>query len=386
MAYSAPTVNYSTTLNGTYTQLTGIQSVSIRRGRTYFQDNFAGSRCVIELIPANTYSTPLAIGQWIDVRTTNAGTSAAYFVGRITDVERVYDMPYFSGATIAAPNDRIIITAVGPTGMIASTTLASFTTAYTTTALQAIDAAGYADVYLLISNLPAVVDSSLTTATNVGAFDIINQLARTDQSVIDDIDNERTTNPYNPPAVNPIAWYHGVSGALTASFGDAGVGTKYNRLAFKSAAESTFNDVNVVTPGKTTQNYQAATGPYNTLDYNTYSNTTAEMLNLATYLYTLLSGQTTIAPFMLGCDTAVDDTFLAFCYIGSPGGRSSYLGAPASIKFRGTTYAGTFQSINVNFYPDRATAEFTFAPTLGQPFLLDSNEFGILNTNRLGFP
>lgn len=384
MAYTPPTASYATTLNGTYTTLTGIQAITIRRGRTYFQDNWSPTRCVIELIPANSYATPLAIGQWIDVRTSNSASADAYFVGRITDVERTFDFPYRT-ATGAAPSDRIVITAVGPSGMIASTTLASFTTAYTTTAVQALDAASLTDVYLLISNVP-VVNSSLTTVTNSGALDIINQLARTDQSVVEDVDNERTTNPYNPPNVQPIAWYHGVSGASGAVFVDTGVGTKYNRLTFKSAAESTFNDVNVVTPGKTTQNYQAAIGPYNTLDYNTYSNTTTEMLNLATYLYTLLSGQTTIAPFSLGTDTAVDDGFLAYCYFPSPTGTGTYLGVPATIKFRGTTYAATIQSINVNFYPDRATGEFTFAPTLGQPFLLNSNEFGKLNTNRLGYP
>jgi hypothetical protein len=385
MAYTCPTVNYSTTLNGTYTQLTGVQSVSIRRGRTYFQDNFAGSRCVIELVPANSYTTPLAIGQYIDVRVTNSASADAYFVGRITDVERTFDIPYSASATVNAPGDRITITAVGPTGMIASNTLASYSFFLTYTSGQAVEAASFADVYLFASNVP-VVNSSLTSVSNTGALDVINQLARTDQSVLDDIDNELTTNPYSPPNLNVIAWYHGVNGALTAAFVDTGVGTKYNRLAFKSAAESTFNDVNVVTPGKTTQNYQAATGPYNTLDYNTYSNTTTEMLNLATYLYTLLSGQTTVAPFELATDTAIDDTFLSFCYITSPTGTLTYLGAPASIKFRGTTYAATIQSINVNFYPDRATGQFTFAPTLGQPFLLDSNEFGILGTNRLGYP
>jgi hypothetical protein len=385
MAYTCPTVNYSTTLNGTYTQLTGVQSVSIRRGRTYFQDNFAGSRCVIELVPANSYTTPLAIGQYIDVRVTNSASADAYFVGRITDVERTFDIPYSASATVNAPGDRITITAVGPTGMIASNTIASYSFFLTYTSGQAVEAASFADVYLFASNVP-VVNSSLTSVSNTGALDVINQLARTDQSVLDDIDNERTTNPYSPPNLNVIAWYHGVNGALTAAFVDTGVGTKYNRLAFKSAAESTFNDVNVVTPGKTTQNYQAATGPYNTLDYNTYSNTTTEMLNLATYLYTLLSGQTTVAPFELATDTAIDDTFLSFCYITSPTGTLTYLGAPASIKFRGTTYAATIQSINVNFYPDRATGQFTFAPTLGQPFLLDSNEFGILGTNRLGYP
>lgn len=384
MTYTAPTVNYSTTLGGTYTSLAGVQAINIRRGRTYFQDNWLGSQCVIELIPDNTYATPLAIGQWIDIRTTNSAASAAYFVGIITDVERLYDIPYDSSKTVHAPGDRIIITAVGPTGMIAARTIAALSYGASTTTVQQAKLTATGSAYLFVSSVPTVL-SSLTAITNQGAFDVINQLARTDQSVIDDIDNARTTNP-STGLVEPIAWYHGISGALTASFVDTGAGTKYNRLAFKSASESTFNDVNVITPGKTTQNYQAATGPYNTLDYNTYSNTTGEMLNLATYLYTLLSGQTTIAPFSLGTDTAVDDTFLTFCYLGAFSGTLTYLGIPAEIKFRGVTYPAAIQSISVNFYSDRATGEFTFSPSLGQPFLLNSNQFGILDTNRLGYP
>jgi hypothetical protein len=183
MAYTAPTVNYSTTLDGTYTSLTGVQSINIRRGRTYFQDNWLPSQCVVELIPANTYATPLAIGQYIDVRTTNSASSEAYFLGIITDVERVYDIPYDASATLNAPGDRIIITAVGPTGMIAARTIASLSFgASTTTRLQAkLAASGSAFVTV---NFVPTTQSSLTAITNQGAFDVINQLARTDQSVL----------------------------------------------------------------------------------------------------------------------------------------------------------------------------------------------------------
>ncbi len=89
MPYTAPTVNYCATMAGTYTTLTGVQSVSISRGRRYFQDNFQASQCVVELIPATSYSPELAIGQFIDVRVANTATSRAFFTGQITDVERV---------------------------------------------------------------------------------------------------------------------------------------------------------------------------------------------------------------------------------------------------------------------------------------------------------
>lgn len=386
MPYTPPAVCYSTAINGTYTQLTGVQSVNIRRGRQFFQDNFPGTRCTVELIPANSYATPLAIGQWIDVRTSNSSSAAAYFVGQITDVERSYDMPYTT-ATGYAPGDRITITATGSTGQIAANTVPSYTaTIFQTVQFQMAEFAVNSKVGYAFSGVD--IATSFASATNIGALDAINQLARTGQYNIDDADTNRQGNPYNAGVIEPVFFAYTGVGSLVATFGDAGSGTKYNQLRFLSSNQSTFNSVNVITPGLATQNVKAAAGPYNSLDYNTYSANTTDALNLATYLYRMLSGQTTVAPFSIGCDTAVDDTFLQYCHVANTTGtpRYTWIGGQATIAFRGTTYSAAVQSINTNFYPDRATAEFTFAPTLGQPFTLDSSTFGILDTNRLGYP
>lgn len=388
MPYTPPAVSYSSTLNGTYTQLTGVQSVNIRRGRAFFQDNFPATRCTVELIPANSYATPLAIGQWLDVRTSNSSSAAAYFVGQITDVERSYDMPY-TAATGYAPGDRIIITATGATGQIAANTVPSYTAFIQTVQYQMAEFAGNSKVGFVASGVDIV--TSLASATNIGALDAINQLARTGQYNIDDADTNRQGNPYNADTLEPLMFAYTGVGSLVATFGDAASGTKYNQLRFLSSNQSTFNSVNVITPGLATQNVKAAAGPYNSLDYNTYSANTTDASNLATYLYRMLSGQTVVAPFSLGCDTVVDDTFLQYCHVSNAPRvgqtqRYTWIGGQATIAFRGTTYAAAVQSIATNFYPDRATAEFTFAPTLGQPFTLDSSSFGILNTNRLGYP
>lgn len=387
MPYTPPAVCYSTAINGTYTQLTGVQSVNIRRGRQFFQDNFPGTRCTVELIPANSYATPLAIGQWIDVRTSNSSSAAAYFVGQITDVERSYDMPYTT-ATGYAPGDRITITATGATGQIAANTVPSYTAVLQTVVYQLAEFAFLSGVGTAIQGDDLL--TNLATATNIGALDAINQLARTGQFNIDDADTNRQSNPYTA-VLQPMYFAYTGVGSLVATFGDAGTGTKYNQLRFLSSNQSTFNSVNVITPGLATQNVKAAAGPYNSLDYNTYSANTTNALNLATYLYRMLSGQTTVAPFSIGCDTAVDDTFLQYCHVANvyrvtQTPRYTWIGGQATIAFRGTTYSAAVQSINTNFYPDRATAEFTFAPTLGQPFTLDSSTFGILDTNRLGYP
>lgn len=389
MPYTPPAVSYSSTLNGTYTQLTGVQTVNIRRGRAFFQDNFPATRCTIELIPANSYATPLAIGQFIDVRTTNNRSAAAYFVGQITDVERSYDMPY-TAATGYAPGDRITITATGSTGQISATTVPTWTATVPGSAIYtAYEIALQANAYVVTTG--SDVGTNITTLTNVGVLDVINQLCRTLQFNMDDVDTNRQGNWYNSDALQPVLFIYSGAGSLVATFGDAGSGTKYNQLRFLSSNQSTFNSVNVITSGLATQNTKAATGPYNSLDYNTYSANTSNAANLATYLYRMLSGQVTVAPFTIACDTAVDDSFLQYCHVSNSyrfgeTPRYTWIGGQATIAFRGTTYGAAVQSINTNFYPDRATAEFTFAPTLGQPFTLDSSSFGKLNTNRLGYP
>ena len=137
MSYTPPTVNYATTSVGTFTSLTGIQSVTINRGRRHFQDPYPPTVCTIELIPADSYATPLAIGQFIDVRDTNSGSSPCYFTGRIIDVVRRYDMPY-NNVTGAAPGDRITITATGATGLIGSANLDAVSIAGGTTVSNAV--------------------------------------------------------------------------------------------------------------------------------------------------------------------------------------------------------------------------------------------------------
>jgi hypothetical protein len=65
---------------------------------------------------------------------------------------------------------------------------------------------------------------------------------------------------------------------------------------------------------------------------------------------------------------------------------SSNIGASASIVFRGTTVTGQIQGLSAAFYPDRASVQLYFSPSLGTPFTLDSSTNGVLDQNRLGYP
>ena len=379
MPYTTPTVNYCATVNGTYTTLTGVQTVAINRGRDYFQDNFKASSCVIELIPATSYALPLAIGQFIDVRDTNSATSRSYFTGKITDVKRDYAIPYNSG-TNYAPGDRITIAATGATGLLAQNTIATSPAfVFTDCVLQAVETAFSAGLNYS-SSVAQTVNSSLTTYPVQSGLDICNQLARTNQFTIDDYDINRTA-VYGPAMV---AFYN--KQQITKTFTDTGAGVKYNGLAFQSSAQSTFNKANVLAVGLAPQVSQAASGPYNSLDYNTYNKTTADALTLANYLYALFNSSTQVAPFQLTTTTVVDSSCLDVATCVSTTGEYTWLGAGITVTFRGSSYLAAIQQISTTFYPDYAQVQLTLSPSLGVAFTLNNATFGILDSNRLGYP
>ena len=386
MPYTKPKVWYSTTVDGTYTELTGIQSINITRGRQRFIDPFVGSSCIIELIPANTYAVPLEIGQFLDVRPANSATSPCYFNGRITDVERFYGIPYNASNTIAAPADRIVITVTGGTGVLGAQLEDG--TGNKTSGLDAVGLAGdfaYAegvaanyDPYDPITLDPwypsGVIASGVPYELGQPTFDIINQLLRTAQWVIDDADRERTDDGWK----FRCNFYPASSTGTTITFSDTGA-KRYNQINFLSSLQQSFSFVAVQPDGLATQ-YASSGDLKNGYTFTSYDVSTTQALNLATYVR-LVSNQTTPAPFMISTNTAVDDT------VGDLADLMTYpVGTAVEVTFRGSTVDATVQGWQFGFYPDQATVACYLSPSLGTPFTLDSSLFGVLDTNRLGYP
>ncbi len=387
MSYTAPTVNYSATLNGTYTSLTGIQSVSINRGRQRFQDNFPQTSCVIELIPADTYALPLAVGQFIDVRDANSASSPCYFAGAITDVSRKFAMPYNSG-TGAAPQDRITITATGAIGKIASTAIDTFTPIASTVSnvieIISLTNAG-TDMFSVVPSMVAVPASTFQG----GALDLINGLLRTGQYLIDDLDSKRvalTSSQFT--ATN----FPGGIGNRQFSFSDSGTfgAFKFEALEYISSVQNTFTEIEVVAPGIATQKAFTGSAPFNTLIYNTFNASAGDALNLAQFVLATQS-LVAITPFSVTTSTLLSPTCTLLSQLSTrdivnPGADIGMnLGSAVSVNFRGTTVTAQIQGINTSFYPDQARVQLYLSPSLGSGFILDNATFGVLNQNKLGF-
>ena len=387
MAYTAPKVWYSTTLTGSYTELTGIEAISVTRGRQRFTDAFAGSQCTIELIPANSYATALAIGQFIDIRATNSGSSPALFTGRITDVQRNYGIPYNASNTIAAPADRIVITATGATGVIGNQSLDGDVslTAGTDAIFQAASrAVAEASVdnpqgYASLGATPSGVNvSAKTYSAGSAVMEIMNELLRTAQWVMDDADLARTQlNTYD----FGVRFFPTSATGSTITFSDAGTASsyKYNEIEYLSSIQQTFSTVVVRPSGLATQ-YATSGTLLNTYSFDTVDQTTTQALGLANYVLTV-ANQSTPAPFAIRTNTAVDSTTDVLARL-----ETYPVGTNVQVIFRGTTVYATVQGWNFNFYPAYANTTAYMSASLGTPFTLDSTSFGVLDTNRLGYP
>ena len=392
MPYTTPTVNYCATLNGAYTSLTGIQSVSISRGRQRFSDNFTQTSCVIDLIPAATYAVPLAVGQFIDVRNANSGSSPAYFVGTITDVQRQYSIPYNTVSGVA-PADRITITATGATGAIAKNTIESDVIVST----DCTSSISQLTVALLVECSPvgariSLARNSTNVLSNIGLLDVINQLLRTCQFFIDDLDNLRTTRvtAFGTESSAATTYPQG-QGATTYTFTDTGSGFAFNDVQFVSSVQNTFTQVQVTSTGLvTTQTASSGAAPYNTLVYDTYSESEANALSLAGYIINMQATATAV-PYSISTNTMAAPTctnlaMLSTTSVYTDPSATMTLGSSVSVTFRGATSTATIQGINTTFYPDYATVQLFLSPSLGTAFTLNSSVTGVLDTNRLGFP
>jgi len=384
MAYTTPTVNYCATVNGTYTSITGVQSVSINRGRQRFQDNFPQSSCVIELIPAASYALPFAIGQFIDVRDANTAFSPAYFVGVITDVERKYAIPYNS-STGLAPADRIIITATGATGALGAASLSGYALPAGLTVDTLYNAAYSNNVYAATDRTTTVLNSAQTFTG--GAFDLINGLLKTLQWFIDDWDNNRMATSGALSIGRSVTYFpQGRNGFY--SFSDNGtIGSfKYSDLQYLNSVQNSFTEVQVVAPGLATQTESSGTAPFNTLVYNTYNASTSDANSLAGYVLQTQSSSA-ITPYTISTNTNIAPTCISLSVLAAVlTYYELHLGEVIKITFRGTTVDAVIQGINTTFYPDYATVQMFLAPSLGIAFILNSSTFGVLDTNRLGYP
>lgn len=393
MAYTPPNVYYSSTFNGTYTKLDGVQTVLINRGKSRFQDPTTASRCSIELIPQSTFPA-MTIGQFIDIRDTNSGASSAYFAGTITDIQRTYAIPYNS-STGAAPADRVVISVTGGTGSLA-------TSATRAGNITAVDATYYLMTIPMFSSVYGITPQNIgfsyagapspnTIGQNVLAAEEqiwlnFNKTLNTIQYSVDDLDLNRT---FQLNFISQAIVYAGVYSYPTGQTGksisfvdDGTTGStvyKYSQVEYASSIQSAFTQI-IVESTLASVDANNANPPFVGLTYQTNVATSGQGTSLANYVLAINSSITP-TPFTVNTSTIQQESSAALGKL-----AECPIGTAVTFKFRGTTVSATVCGISANYYSDRANIRLTLTPSLGTPFTLDSTAFGILDTNRLGYP
>jgi len=381
MTYTAPSVQYCPTLDGTYTVLTGVQSVSINRGRKKATDPFVGSTCVIEFIPPPTFAVELALGQFLDVRQTNSATADAYFCGRITDIRRVYAMPY-DDVTGQAPSDRIILTCSGATGQLAASQLTDYPVTGSSSTIQLGAIAVNDGLTHLTQNVKDKTAQSFTYTG--GAFDLYNQIVRNIQAYVDDLDTQRT--PFGTLSLtNGLAAYV-PDYAVRTDLDDLGADV-YVGLEFLSSAEQSFNEITVTANNKTAQTVKTASGPYNSLVYSTTLNNESDMLNLAQYILAF-NQELTAVPISVSLSSTNNTLINRFAELKTfPATSLNFfvLGSLVVINFRFQQFFAQVQGVETFYGIQQSRQTVYFSANLGQPFTLNRDSVGVLDQNRLGF-
>jgi hypothetical protein len=213
-----------------------------------------------------------------------------------------------------------------------------------------------------------------------GLLPAINQLCQTAQYTLDDYQIERVAFKLG------CTYFPTGQQFNSLTFTDTGTGYAYTGLDYVSSFENTFNWVEVEATGVYTSVTAPGSPPFNALTYQTFNENLADTSNLSSYLYNLLSGQTAPVPFSISTDTAASSSCMALAQIPSGSLTNAIIGQPANVTFRGSSAVGTVIGVNSAFYMDYATVQVYLSPSLGIPFTLDSSAYGVLDTNRLGYP
>ncbi|CAB4204679.1 hypothetical protein UFOVP1401_1, partial [uncultured Caudovirales phage] len=225
-------------------------------------------------------------------------------------------------------------------------------------------------------------------------LDTINKVLNTIQYSADDLDLNRTfkNNPINIANVYAGVYFYptGQTGKSISFVDDGSTGStvyKYGQIDYVSSVQSAFSQVLIqyakyAASVYTNEELNVVSGdpPYVGFSYPTAIATTTQGTILGNYVLAVNSSASPV-PFSIGTTTAIQESAAAL-------GKLSEcpIGTAVTVKFRGTTVSATVSGISVNYYPEQANIRLSLTPSLGTPFTLDSSAFGILDTNRLGYP
>lgn len=368
------TVEYSTNYS-TWTQLTNVQSVSLRIGRQKLTDVFNPSGCSVTLRYPTGFASPitaLKVGTYVRVNRTGANPIyGPLWTGTINDVAVDYGLPYVSGVGNA---DYVTFSAEGGLAYAGRAQGNDYAITQGRADIQLMDAESGSGVQFdwdyTYSPTPLLASSIVT-----GSYaEWVNTLATSINASILDGGN----------AFGLVVRPRDYDANLTVSFSDTtnnATNQVYDIIRFDSLASDYYTQVQVETNTVGTVTRQTGSAPYRTLVLDTFNVSTGQATDLADYNLGIFS-EPTFGISEISCKAEAQNT------IALELGTSWWglIGARTSVRFRGNTYAVSILGATIEGRPDSTRYTYYLADADLTPYLvLDSPTLGILDTNKLSY-
>jgi hypothetical protein len=369
---------YSTTIDGTYTQLSNLVEFSINVGRRHQLDQYGSATATLTFRYPTGFASPitqLVAGTFI--RITGTENFPKNFSGRISNVSVQYGMPYSGGVGNA---DYLLIeceswfASLGRMegndyAMPAGTVLSQVLNAFTPTG---------------VSMTASAFSSEMAASTISSTWgDWLNRTAMSmNGRIIDAAQNGQIK------VVSPFDLYQSPT-----VFTDEGPGDSkqvYNQIEFQSIADNFYTQVTVDPESfpAATVTKAGATTPYRTYETNTFNSSTAQATDLANYLLNNY-GTSKLAISSISASQRSQGNYFLLDQIGialGEGGVYACVGTQISIEFRGSTYVCVIEGCTVSGTPEDTIYTFHLSGAdLNAYLILDNATFGKLNENKLGY-
>ncbi len=353
--------------------LTDVQNVVVNTGRVQIQDPFRGSTAIITgRNPQNLPALEIGTNMYIEILRSTVYGNVVFF-GKISNIETIYGEVSNMDTWVIQIEDAIALAGRALTGSTFSWAAGTRTNI---AAAQAGVSAGVAilDYYGTVGYSPqgqSFVSAQSLPTTNLLA--ILNQLATTEQGRMAGIDYE-TIGWVNRSDLGQTQFVTSFSdGSLTANYPV----TKYNEIRFASLGDSSYSMATVEPAGLAPQTRGSGVRDFVA---QSYDETTAQAQNLADYILATLDVNQA-APLTISCISEIqtnDALIDAFQY--------AAIGWKVELILRGQRYNLFLNGGTMTINPEQIRVTFNVVSAEAQNFfILDSDTFGVLDQNKLGF-
>ncbi len=361
---------YYSTNQVTWTQLSNIESINAFVGRSGLTDQFEPSRATITMRYPDGFANPIAalvVGTWI--KFDRQGGTYEMWRGQIRNVTANWGKKYASGV---GAGDFLTIECEGAlaqwgrqSGLATSVAASDILTQMSTVA--GIGGLGYGTTYTAgtAPQLAAsTVDDSLLTWVNTAAASL--------GATIKDGSGQLGLYTKDFIGILPVAFSDTTNNATNQV---------YDELTFDSLAQDYFTLIQVDMNTGSTVLSDSGLEPARTLRLSTYNASTSQAQDLADW-YRGFYDEPGFGISSISCTASAQNTFaldLGYGWWDLPGYRTE-------VTFRGTTQLMTI--VGCEFTADAFDSRFTYLVAdadLTPYFYLDSDEYGVLDQNKLNW-